>query len=274
MPLTRKKLRILVWSLVVLVLVWLAGEWGPRLLLRTPGMDLYQSSHFVVWAEAADRRAAIELRTALEDRGGQALALLGQGDFPAGVTEFFLYPDRLSFTLHSRGLWAAWFDHAGTVSAQSRAYHLLVSPENPGLGHDRQSVLYEAVASWIRQQLVRMIPQTALWVREGLVAYLAGASREDEAPGELPGPETMESDQLAVFLAAGGDRTADAFMAWVIWRYGREKPVELAVAGQEWLSAMGLSLPEAHGEWLSWMRAGRPRDPRLARDRPPGDEEY
>ena len=265
-----KRLRCLLGLVFGLGLVWALGQFLPPQLSRTLAMERYDSQHFSVWAEAGDRRAAIELRTMLEDRGGRALAFLEIPDFPATRTEVFLYPDRWSFAVHRGGLWSLFSDSVGIVATWLDGRILLVSPGNPGLGNTSDQVLRQTLAVWVRRFLPPQSEGAKRWLTDGTVAYLADFSRDDENPGDLPKSLALSETSDLGFLAHGGDRFADSFVAWVIYRYGNDILLQVLNSGSDWRRTTGQNLDAAASEWRNWVIAGRPWDPRLGIAYPPG----
>ena len=261
--------RIFLVGLPLLGLLYLAGLLVPPCFPRTWDMERYDSQHFSVWAEPSDRRVAIELRSLLEDRGGRALDFLAWPGFPPGLTEVFVYPDRLSFTLHRAGLWAAWSDKAGVVAIRRAGRLLLVSPDHPGLSHSHNEVLHQAMAVWIRTLLPTTAATAGPWLSEGVVEYLAGFSRDDESPDDLPDDRALTDQSTWSFLATGGDRFADSLVAWIVLRYGQEGLLRLLVSGGDWRGVTGQPLEASAAEWRDWLRHDRPNDPRLGSNLPP-----
>lgn len=269
----RRWLRRLVVFLLALATLVILAQLLPQKLLLQPGMERFDSSHFTVWARAADRRSAIELRSALEDRMGQAREFFGLPEPSGNRSEVFLYPDRLAFTLHRAGLWAAWSDTAGVVVERRGTTLLVVSPDNPGLSHGREAVIKEACAAMIRPLVEGQAPGASPWLSEGLTGMLAGSPRDDEDPQDLPDDDILADRGSFAFLAKGGDRYADSFAAWLILSFGREKVLELCRAGGDWKAALGRSAESLVSEWKLWMARGRSGDPRLWREMPPGNEQ-
>jgi hypothetical protein len=240
----------------------------PQKLPMVPGMERFDSRHFTVWALPADRRAAIELRSALEDRSGQARVFLGLPADSSGHADVYLYPDRLSFTLHRAGLWALWADTAGIVVERRGDGLLVVSPDNPGLAHGRDTVILEACAAWIRPLVAGRAAGAGPWLAEGIIGWLAGSPRDDEDPAELPADSVLRETDRAAFLATGGDRFADAFAAWLELKLGHEELLRLCGLGSGWLAGLDQTPEAAAAEWKLWMARGRPGDPRLERRDP------
>lgn len=249
-------------ALIVFALFLILNYW-PRIFLRTPAMLGFQSPHFVVWAENSDRRDAIWLRTLLEDRGREAANWLGFPMANGQRVQVFLYPDQSSFQirrggtlelLRQRALY--YVDHIGAVI-------VLTAPNNAGPFTESGDVMVAALDEYIRSLLDRWPLRSAFWLREGMVLRLGSGDRFDEdSPSSLPTLAEMTPANRSEFAAGSGPLWADAFVAWLELKFGKDKLLELLGAGGDYKTVLGSDLAELFPEWIEWIKDGQPRDPR------------
>ena len=221
---------------------------------------------FVVWAEAADHREAIWLRTMLEDQGNLAIAYLdldSNAQSLVAKVHVFLYPDLASFQMRRGGVWSLWQRQAWYVVDHIGTNLLLASPRNGSPFHESLAVMQDCVDEFVRSLLERNFPTLPAWLQEGLIARLNAKNLDDEsATEEIPGYAELADTNISNFRQGGGRHFADCFVAWLELRFGRPTLVSLLRSGGDYQSILHKNLAELYRDWLEWLRNGKPGDPR------------
>ena len=250
-------------AILLLSLLFLALNFWPRLFLRTPAMLGFESPHFVVWAENMDRREAIWVRTLLEDRGLDAAHWLGFPDQNGQRTQVFLYPDQSSFQIRRGGVLMLWRQRALYLVDHVGSAVVLTSPDHAGPFAESSSVLSAALDEYIRSLVDRWAVRLPVWLSEGMVLRLSSGSRFDEdVQAGVPRLEELSDPDRASFEQGSGPRWADAYIAWLEMKFGKDKLLDLCRSGGDYQAILGCNLASLYPQWIAWIRGGKPSDPR------------
>jgi hypothetical protein len=212
------------------------------------GMHAFETSHFRIYFSALEDGTKSDIGNALEGAypGLQRFFMTAPG--PKAVV--VVYPGVADFQRAYLGHilsvfygdWAAGAAHGDMV--------LAASPENPGSEHTYADMLDILVHEHVHTLIRRLNDMPNVWLDEGLAVYLAG--QESRLPETLPGFETMQKDDLGVFLDHDGYAVGYAYMAYLDAVYGNEKIIQL-IRTNDYPSAFGKSAFEIYTEWVRYM---------------------
>lgn len=242
---------IMFWILGVVAGIGLLN-FSPMISPNTPGMNMYEAEGITVYAVEADKDEVPRMAGRIADSRERVISSLGDAD--AEGIDVIIYPNAWALKRKTIGfagvLLPAWY-----IGKNTNDSVLIVSPENPGPAHTRESVEQAAVHEFVHVLTDRQHKKMGYWLKEGFALYLAQQkpdlsavrSHRDITYEEFNTPNAMQ------FANVGGYSLAYKMMEYLEEEYGWEQVLGFLTPGATYEDVTGKAKPEFFAEWKNWL---------------------
>lgn len=248
-----KKTGVIIIGLIVLLI---AIQYGPKVSLTTSKMVVEESDLINFYYVSEDQNVIDEIKDDLQVQAeliNQTLIYDNQEK-----TNIYIYPNQNQFHRKKYGslidVIKIFQDLSWYVGDNVKENVVIVSPNNPGDYHDKETVIGVIPHEYVHTIIYRINPDTPLWINEGLALYLTnGAALDYVVESMLPSFDNIQTDNSIEFSNMGGYTYAHTYIDYLSQTYGFDLLMDFLHGSQSYETYYNKTAKELYGEWIVYL---------------------